>query len=118
MIKTLNDYGAEVHKANKKWWVDIKTGQPKERNTGELLMLCVTELAEALEGDRKNLQDDHLPQYKMFDVELIDCLIRLFDTMYARGVDIESVYQAKMQYNANRADHKIENRLLENGKKY
>jgi len=42
-------------------------------------MLTTSELAEALEGDRKNLMDDKLPQYKMFDVEIVDTFIRLFD---------------------------------------
>jgi len=114
----LNDYAQEVHEANKKWWTDLETGQPIERNTGQLLMLCVSELAEAMEGDRKNLMDDKLPQYKMFDVELVDCFIRLADLFGAKNIPFEEIYQAKMAYNAQRADHKIENRKLENGKKY
>jgi len=114
----LNDYAQEVHKANKKWWTNLETGEPIERNTGQLLMLCVSELAEAMEGDRKNLMDDKLPQYKMFDVELVDCFIRLADLFGAKKIPFEEIYQAKMAYNAQRADHKPENRKLENGKKY
>ena len=115
---TLNDYAKQVADANEKWWVDINTGLPKERNTGELLMLVVSELAEALEGHRKGLKDDHLPEFEMYDVELIDCLIRLLDTLAHRPVDIQEIFNAKMAYNATREDHKLENRKLQNGKKY
>ncbi len=113
------DYLARrVHNANKKWWVDIKTGEPLNRNIGELLMLSVSELSEALEGDRKNLQDDKLPQYKMFDVEIVDCMIRLFDIAGAKIPHFGEIFEAKMQYNAGRIDHTHEHRMLEGGKKY
>jgi len=38
-----------------------------------------SELSEAMEGDRENLMDDHLPQYEMFWVELADFTIRVMD---------------------------------------
>lgn len=115
---TLNDYAKEVHAANKHWWTDLETGQPKHRNMGEMLMLCVSELAEALEGDRKCLMDDKLPHRKMLDVELVDCFIRMADILGARNVDFEAIYREKMAYNAQRADHKPEHRRQEGGKKY
>ena len=74
-----------VHIANKKWWVDIHTGEPLNRDKGEQLMLVVTELSEAMEGARKDLMDDHLPQYKMEHVEIIDAFIRLLDYRYGHG---------------------------------
>lgn len=79
-----------VHFANKKWWVDIDTGEPKERNVGELLMLTVTKLAEAMEGHRKNMQDDKLPHRRMFEVELADALIRIADIAggMERSIDV------------------------------
>jgi len=81
-------------------------------------MLCVSELAEAMEGDRKGLQDDKLPEYRMFDVEIVDCFIRLFDIAAGMGIDLDEVFEAKMEYNSVRADHKLENRRLAGGKKY
>lgn len=39
-----------IHELNRKWWVDLETGEPKERNVGEMLMLVVSEIAEAMEG--------------------------------------------------------------------
>jgi hypothetical protein len=74
------------HQANAKWWLDIKTGKPIERNKGELLALIHSEISECLEGERKDLQDDKLPQFKMAVVELADCLIRVFD--YAGGFEV------------------------------
>ena len=90
----------------------------KERNTGELLMLCVSELAEAMEGHRKNLPDDKLPHRSMFEVELADCLIRIFDLAGARGLDLGGAFIEKMDYNARRLDHTHEQRKMPGGKKY
>lgn len=114
----LNDYAAESHKANEKWWLDLQTGQRIQRNVGELLMLCVSELAEAMEGHRKNLPDDKLPHRRMLEVELADCVIRILDLCGGMGLDLEGAYQEKSVYNAARADHKVEARLADNGKKY
>jgi NTP pyrophosphatase (non-canonical NTP hydrolase) len=117
-MKTLNDYAFEVHQANQKWWHDINTGKRINRNFGELIALCHSELSEALEGHRKNLQDDKLPHRKMVEVELADCIIRILDIAAGFDMDIHGAYAEKMIYNANREDHRHENRKLANGKKY
>ena len=114
----LNDYATQTHAANKKWWTDIDTGEVITRNVGELLMLCTSELSEAMEGHRKNLNDDKLPHRKMFEVELTDCLIRIFDIGGGMGLDLEGAYREKMAFNAQREDHKIESRKTAHGKKY
>lgn len=116
--RTLNDYAAEVHAANGKWWVDLETGLPVKRNVGELLMLCTSELAEAMEGHRKNLPDDHLPARSMFEVELADCVIRILDICAGMGLDLEGAYRDKMLYNASRIDHTLAARKAAGGKKY
>ena len=74
-----------IHESQVKWWVDLKTGQPIERNEGECLMLVVTELAEAIEGIRKGLMDDKLPHRKMEEVEMADATIRLLDASAGFG---------------------------------
>jgi hypothetical protein len=113
-----------VHKRNKKWWTNIETGEPIIRNVGELLMLSVSELSEAMEGHRKNLMDDKLTNRPMFEVEIADCMIRLMDLSeglsYKGHVsyDVPGAWYEKMQYNYTRVDHTIEHRLSENGKKY
>lgn len=114
----LEDYAKWVHEANIKWWIDIDTGLPKDRNVGEMLMLCVSELSEAMEGHRKNLMDDKLPHRKQFDVEIVDTFIRLFDIAHVMIPELDTIFKEKMVYNAIREDHKIENRLSEHGKKY
>ena len=117
-MKNLNDYSNEVHEANVRWWVDLQTGEPVKRNVGELLMLVTSELAEAMEGDRKDLMDDKLPHRKMFEVELADAVIRIFDICAGFKLDLEGAYQEKMAFNASRVDHSREHRLADGGKKY
>ena len=114
----LNKLSADCHSANAKWWIDIRTGEKLNRNKGELLMLIVSEIAEAMEGERKNLQDDKLPHRKMVEVELADALIRIFDYAGAHGLDLGGAYEEKMAYNAIRKDHTHAERLKENGKKF
>ena len=107
-----------THEANKKWWLNLEDGTPKERNVPEMLMLIVSELAEAMEGHRKNLKDDKLPHRDMLEVELVDALIRLFDLAGGLKLDLGGAYVEKMKYNESREDHKREARLAEGGKKY
>ena len=114
----LNDYAQEVHNSNHKWWHDIETGERLNRNKGEQIALIHSELSECLEGVRKNLMDDHIPSRKMEEVEMADALIRILDYCAGHGLDIEGAYQEKMEYNANREDHKVENRRKEGGKKF
>lgn len=140
------------NKAAETWWIDINTACPnsrgltvsehqsespkcgdcdglgyarKDRNVGELLMLAVSELAEAMEGHRKGKMDDKLPHRPMFEVEVADCLIRIFDL--AAGLrnpktggryDVGGAFVEKMEFNARREDHTIAHRLGEGGKKY
>jgi len=114
----LNKMSRMVHAANAKWWVDLYTGEPLQRNKGELLMLIVSEVAEAMEGERKNLMDDKLPHRKMAEVELADVLIRVFDYAGAFGYDLDGAVADKLAYNTKRADHSAESRKADGGKKW
>ena len=116
-MATLNDYASEVHIANHKWWHD-ENGQRLDRNKGEMLMLIVSEVSEAMEGERKSLMDDKLPHRSMAEVELADAMIRIFDYAHAHGYDLEGAYREKMSYNATRADHSYAVRSQANGKKW
>lgn len=111
------------HNAARKsgWWNDLKTNKSlrgDKKEVGRLLMLMVSELAEAMEADRKNLMDDKLPHRCGLEVELADALIRICDFAGAYDLDLGGAVTEKLQFNASRADHKIENRLKSNGKKY
>ena len=96
------------------WWDRELTWE----TTPRCLMLIVSELAEAMEGDRKNLMDDKLPSRKMLDVELADALIRICDLAGALRIDLGAAVQEKLEFNKTRADHKTEARQAEGGKAY
>lgn len=113
---------------NSGWWTDLSTGLDTRwvggiPNTGmfnvpEKLMLIVSEVAEAMEGHRKHLQDDKLPHRSMLEAELADAVIRCFDLAGGCGFDLGLTIVEKLAYNAQRADHKLANRKLVGGKKF
>ena len=103
------------------WWTDLKTGLPftlEQVNIPEKLCLIHSEVSEAMEGHRKDLMDDKLPHRKMIEVELADALIRIFDLAGFLKLDLAGAVVEKLAVNQQRADHKIENRMAENGKKF
>lgn len=71
----INELAKRVFEENvqRGWWDYMN------RDIHQTLMLVVTEIAEATEGVRKDLMDDHLPHRKMEEVELADTAIRLLD---------------------------------------
>ena len=90
----------------------------KPRETGTMLALIHSEVSEALEGYRKDLNDDHLKHRKMAEVELADAVIRICDLAGASGFDLGGALVEKLEYNTRRLDHKPENRNKEGGKKF
>lgn len=194
----LDAMAARIHAGNINagWWTNIRTGESllgvdengvARRNFGELLMLVVSELAEAAEGAEGGLMDDKLTHRRMFEVELGDFIIRVLDIAGSRdfqigsdydnaallnfgggydtcstvndflmrmvryvstameadrkgrpgasdalahavagaaflaarfGMDLEGAIEEKLAFNAERADHKVENRLADGGKAY
>jgi hypothetical protein len=100
-------------------------GQAKEmgwhndpREIGTMIALCHSELSEALEGARKNLMDDHLKTRKMLEVELADCIIRIFDLAGRENLDVAGAIAEKHDYNYSRADHQLSNRQKNGGKRF
>lgn len=110
--------GEAIHHHNAKWWVDLHTGEPIQRNAGELLMLIVSEIAEGMEGHRKNLMDDKLPNRPMLEVELADAMISIFDMAQGFGLDLAGALVEKCKFNVTRQDHTREARLSPGGKAY
>ena len=98
------------------------TGEIDEKNInlhkGLMISLIHSEISEALEGERKGIMDDHLPDRPMAEVEMADAVIRIMDYCGKFGYDIGGAIEEKLEYNAKRADHKRENRNKEGGKKF
>ena len=79
------DYARKIYEQNKAvgWWDD------PDRCIFQTIQLISTEVAEATEGERKDLMDDHLPHRKMGEVELADAMIRLLDLAGRYEWDLE-----------------------------
>ena len=88
------------------------------REDGTRIALIHSEISEALEYVRKGGNDDHLPDRLGVEVELADAIIRILDFAGNAGLDVGGAIHAKNEYNKNRADHKLENRLKEGGKAF
>lgn len=90
----------------------------KPREDGTMIALMHSELSEAMEGNRKDKDDEHLSGFKNEPVELADCIIRIADYAKSRGLPIVEALAQKHMYNATREDHSREARAKAGGKKY
>lgn len=118
LAEAINAMVQSVHIENERWWKDIHTGEPIQRNKGELMMLIVSEVAEAMEADRKGLNDDKLTHRDGLTVELADAVIRIFDFAGGYGLDLGGALVEKLGFNRQRVDHTHEHRRSANGKRY
>ncbi|CUR44258.1 pyrophosphatase [Pseudomonas phage VCM] len=120
---SLTHLQATIYRGNVEagWWKNIATGVAHPRGDVTLILsklaLVHSEVSEAVEGVRKGLLDDHLKERPMAEVELADAIIRAFDLAGHEGWDLAGAIIEKLYYNSKRADHKIENRMAEGGKK-
>lgn len=94
-MKTITELVQVCHAAarDKGFW-------DKERNIGEMLMLIVSELGEAIEAHRKG--NFGLGQKDTFEDELADTAIRLFDLCGGLRIDLEKQIGWKINFNKNR----------------
>lgn len=115
---TLNEWAKEIHEnaVAHGWWEE-------ERQLPEVLMLIVSELAEALEearaGDKMNGRISCMHYYsgegyvsstptncckkpEGIVVEVADALIRILDWCGHEGIDIEGIVREKHEYNKTR----------------
>ena len=115
-LHALNDMRDHCHQTSVDagWWDD----EPSIETFATKIALIHSEVSEMLEGLRKGLPDDHLPDRSMEEVEAADILIRLFDYAGARGLDLAGAVQDKLSYNKQRADHQPEARAATGGKQF
>jgi len=78
------------------WW-------ERDRPIGEVLMLAVTELAEAMEAHRNgNPPSEKVDGFSAVEEELADVVIRILDLAAGLGFDVDGAIRAKMAYNETR----------------
>ena len=109
-VAGLNESAHQIYKNNveKGFW-------DKERNVGEMLMLVVSELGEAMEAHRKGkfATMDNWVAYNesgdfkstidgTFESEIADAFIRLMDLCGGLDINIEEHINQKVQYNLSR----------------
>jgi NTP pyrophosphatase (non-canonical NTP hydrolase) len=87
----LNAYMAEVREL-----IDAKGFSSDEAQIWQMLALIHTEISEAADAYKKGRD------YDAVGTELADAIIRIFHLCSALGVDIESLYRAKMAKNWQR----------------
>jgi NTP pyrophosphatase (non-canonical NTP hydrolase) len=105
----------EIHENNK-----IKGFYDEPKNIGEMLMLIVTEVSEAMEADRKskfyNKSLDYVSHNQgdffesifeqhcknTFEDELADIVIRVMDMAIFKDIDLEWHILQKIRYNKTR----------------
>ena len=76
----------------------------ENRNKAEMIMLMVTELAEACEALRKpDLKDAHLPDEDPVGLEIADTVIRAMDYCGANNISLGSLIVKKLTYNRTRS---------------
>jgi len=97
---SLNDLAKEIHElsVSKGWWEE-------PRKLPEILMLCVSELSEALEIYRTGFDEDAIIYNKKPEgvpIELADCIIRILDYCAAADIDINEAIRSKHEYNKTR----------------
>jgi len=89
-VGVLNAYANRFHGyARRKGFWDC------ERNKSEMLMLIVSECAEALEALREG-------DYDGFETEMADIFIRLMDMCGGLGVDLDAAVEKKAKINEAR----------------
>ncbi len=118
-LRTVTEWIREVGESNHEagWWDGVDPNDPKELCVK--ILLIITELAEMVEGIRKDkVCDDHLPEFSGPHVEVGDAVIRILDLCWAMGIPLEEIMYKKMAYNRTRIDHTRAARAAIGGKKF
>lgn len=116
-ISTFRALAEEVHETarSKGWWTDremlIQLAEKHSKRLGEFankvigalgIALEHSELSEGLEGMRKDLKDDKIPEFTMEEAEAADVIIRIMDRGVKRKLRIAEAIVAKIEMNKGR----------------
>jgi hypothetical protein len=106
---------AHLNAINKGWWEDRhalmqvardyspKLGVFAEKAVAAMMTaLEHSELSEGLEGIRKDLMDDKVPEFTMEEAEAADTIIRIMDRAVGRKLRVAEAIVAKMRMNRTR----------------
>ena len=128
--ESMNTLAQRCYEANLTggWHHDLNTNEyiDFDKSFWEKISLVHSECSEAVEHFRKGgvtRPDDKLVDESGVRTEICDAIIRLagmlgqMDNDYQENGRSGYVLSKKMQFNANRADHKVENRRKDGGKK-
>jgi NTP pyrophosphatase (non-canonical NTP hydrolase) len=85
------------------WYNDPVTGQPFERNFGEMIALIHSELSEALEAHRKDTTSPKIAGYSGVEEELADAVLRICDLAGHLDLELAGAVLAKNEFNRTRA---------------
>ena len=107
--RTVNEFSVQIHHyaASKGWWPERRA----DRNKGEQWANFHSELSEAWELVREGRSmtevwmekdKDGIEKPEGIPIELADCIIRILDTAFAYGMDMEEALQMKHEYNLKR----------------
>ena len=82
------------------WFTHVQ-GFARQNFDGDC-MLVVTELAEAVEGDRKKLRDEHCPDFDSREIEIADALVRILHLAAKYQLRLAPAFIAKQHFNLTR----------------
>lgn len=82
------------------------------------LLMIHAAISNVMEGVRKGRMSDVLPNRTEEEVWKYITFLRVFEYAEYFGLDVEGAIEEKMNFNASREDHRIENRRAEGGKKF